>query len=286
MVTRRCPCGYETRATFRSADPRPDGPVITAEFYNSASESETAKWRSQLERKFEPAREKLPDMEEAQRLVDDMFRPEIPGLTEDTGESDSGQLERVETAAVDILDRPAGGGAVPADSTEPLMPRRPSQQALTLEPLIAEVKSRVRPEEDARQTVSKEILFSRVLAGILDLLVPVGTAVVFVFAACWFLRLDFFSPSATYSWLLLALGFYFFNSLYFFWSAGRTPGMSITDLQLTGEDSEDAPFISVVLRILLFLPVVATVVGLVLALFDSECRALHDRLSKTRIISG
>jgi uncharacterized RDD family membrane protein YckC len=108
----------------------------------------------------------------------------------------------------------------------------------------------------------------------------------FVFAACWFLSLDFFSSSATYSWLVLALGFYFFNSLYFFWTAGRTPGMALTDLQLSGEDSEQPPFVSAVIRILLFLPVAASVVGLVLALFDSECRTLHDRLSRTKIVAG
>ena len=283
MVTRRCPCGYETRAAFRTgkAEPRAQEPVITAEFYNRASENETAKWRSQLERKFEPAREKLPNLEEAERLVDDVFRPEITGLREvEADEIDSDSAEPLET-------RPVDARSDAAEPPEVSISRRPAQQALSLEPLIAEVtKSKALPEREAKRAVSKEILFSRVLAGILDLLLPVATAVLFVFAACWFLSLDFFSPSATYSWLLLALGFYFFNSLYFFWTAGRTPGMSVTDLQLSGEDSEEPPFIWVVVRIVLFLPVAATVVGLILALFDSECRALHDRLSRTKVISG
>ncbi len=278
MVTRRCPCGYETRAGFRKekAEPRAQEPVITAEFYNSASESETAKWRSQLERKFEPAREKLPDMGEAQRLVDDMFRPG----SREAGEIDSVSAEPLETSPVNT----ASDAAEPREFS---IPRRPAQQALSLEPLLAEVtNSRTLPEREAKRAVSKEILFSRVLAGMLDLILPLATAVLFVFAASWFLGLDFFSSSATYSWLLLALGFYLFGSLYFFWTAGRTPGMSATDLQLSGEDSEEPPFISVVIRIVLFLPVVATVVGLILALFDSECRTLHDRLSRTKVTSG
>lgn len=287
MVTRRCPCGYETRATFRSAEPPSDEPVITAESYQRASESETAKWRSQLEKKFEPAREKLPDLEEAQRRVDEMFRPDVPGLREAEGVVDSEPVEASDPADV----RAAGGfpnGANRPNAPEMSLPlRRPSQQALSLEPLIAEVsKSRVKPEKDAPKAVSKEILFSRILAGILDLLLPVATGVLFVFAACWFLKLDFFSPPATYSWVALALGFYFFNSFYFFWTAGQTPGMSVTDLQLTGEDSEEPALVSVAIRIVLFLPVVASVVGLAVALFDSECRALHDRLSKTRVIPG
>jgi len=268
-------------------EPRPEEPAITAEFYNTASETETAKWRSQLERKFEPAREKFPDLEEAQRLVDAIFRPDIPGLREaETGDLDSGPLEPQGVGAVETAnDSPQSKGRGGASDVS--APRRPSQQALSLEPLLAEApKSRLRPEEDRKDSVSKEILFSRVLAGILDLLLPIGIAVLFVFSACWFLNLDFFSSSATYFWLFLALGFYFFNSLYFFWTAGRTPGMSVTDLQLSGQDSEEPPFISVVIRIVLFLPVVASVIGLILALFDSECRALHDRLSRTKIVSG
>lgn len=287
MVTRRCPCGYETRAPFRpgKAEPRPpEEPVITAEFYNTATESETAKWRSQLERKFEPAREKLSDFDEAQRRVDDIFRPQIAGLREAQKGAVDSSTEQPEVSVEDLAD-----DVVPSDDAaethEFSLPRRPAQQALSLEPLIAEVK-KVRSEKDVRRAVSKEILFSRVLAGILDLLLPVATAVVFVFAACWFLNRDFFAASATYSWLLLALGFYFFNSLYFFWTAGRTPGMSVTDLQLSGQDSEEPPFASVVIRIVLFLPVLATLVGLILALFDSECRALHDRLSGTKVVSG
>lgn len=287
MVTRRCPCGYETRATFRAGNTEsgPDEPAITAEFSKTASETETAKWRSQLERKFEPAREKLPDMEEAQRLVDDMFRPDIPGLREARVERiDSSPSAESETSAVDYAGRIAedeGRGEAP----EPLMTRRPAQQALSLEPLIAGVTtSRTRPERDAKPIVSKEILFSRVLAGIVDLLLPIGTAVLFVFTACWLLNLDFFSSSATYSWLSLSLAFYLLNSIYFFWTAGRTPGMFLTDLQLSGEESEEPPLDSVIIRILVFLPVAITVIGLVLTLFDSECRGLHDRLSKTKVI--
>jgi uncharacterized RDD family membrane protein YckC len=284
MVTRRCPCGYETRAAFRAgkAEPGAEEPVITVESHTAATESETAKWRSQLERKFEPAREKDPDIEEAQRRVDDIVRPQISGLR---------QARKGEVGSTAGRSGPPGLASEvvpreePAEASVLSGPRRPAQKTLSLEPLIAEVR-KPRPEEDAKSVVSKEILFSRILAGILDLLLPVATAVLFVFAACWFLNLDFFSPSATYSWLVLALGFYFFNSLYFFWSAGRTPGMSAAELQLCGEDSEDPPFASVVIRIVLFLPVVATLVGLVVALFDGECRALHDRLSKTKIVAG
>jgi len=260
---------------------RSEEPTITAELYSSsASESETAKWRSQLEKKFEPAREKFPDLDEAQRLVDDIFRPEIPGLREaDASDVDSRRGEQQLVDESPIEDR--------ASVPEPVLPRRPAQQALSLEPLLADLTTRAkaRSEEDVRQAVSKEVLFSRILSGILDLLLPIGIAVLFVFTACWFIGLDFFSYSATYSWLLLALGFFFFNSLYFFWTAGRTPGMSATDLRLAGQDSEDPPFASVVLRILLFLPVTATLIGLVLALFDPECRALHDRLSGTKVVS-
>ncbi|RPI25820.1 MAG: RDD family protein [Acidobacteria bacterium] len=302
MVTRRCPCGYETRAAFRAGnpDPPPAEPAITAEFYSTASESETAKWRSQLERKFETPREKFTDIEEAQRRVDDMFRPPIPGLkatekTEAEMERREAEVEPADAIAPEVitsspvdqaselgsaeLDLPPGSRRVALKSSHP------AQQELSLEPLIAEVaKSKAPTVKGPRAAVSKEIIVTRVLAGILDLFLPVATAVIFVFTASWFLDLDFFSPLATRSWLVLAAGFYFLNSLYFFWSTGRTPGMCITGLRLVGQDSEEVSFASVAVRILLYLPVLVTVIGLVLAVFDADCRALHDRLSKTRVV--
>ena len=60
--------------------------------------------------------------------------------------------------------------------------------------------------------------------------------------------------------------------------------MYLTDLQLVGEESETVSFQSLVIRICLFLPVVATVVGLLWSVFDPWCRGVHDRISGTRVV--
>ena len=60
--------------------------------------------------------------------------------------------------------------------------------------------------------------------------------------------------------------------------------MYLTDLRLIGEDSKEVRIVSLFVRIAFFLPVVVTVLGLLLAIFDPWCRCLHDRLSSTRIV--
>ena len=132
--------------------------------------------------------------------------------------------------------------------------------------------------------LSYEVLFSRMLAGIIDLFLPVLIAVVFSFSAAKILNFDFFSPSSLRLGVLVALAFFFLNSFYFLILSGQTPGMYLTDLQLVGEESETVPFQSLVIRICLFLPVAATVVGLLWSIFDPWCRGLHDRLSGTRVV--
>ncbi len=163
----------------------------------------------------------------------------------------------------------------------------PKQQALTLEdPAAPEDSSASTSEETAAGEIglSHEVLFSRMLAGIIDLFLPVLIAVVFSFSAARILNFDFFSADSLRLGILVALSFFFLNSFFFLILSGQTPGMYLTDLQLVGEESETVPFQSLVIRICLFLPVVATVVGLLWSIFDPWCRGAHDRVSGTRVV--
>jgi uncharacterized RDD family membrane protein YckC len=163
----------------------------------------------------------------------------------------------------------------------------PKQQALTLEaPAALEDPSVSTSEEEAAGEIglSHEVLFSRMLAGIIDLFLPVLIAVVFSFSAAKILNFDFFSADSLRLGILVALSFFFLNSFFFLILSGQTPGMYLTDLQLVGEESETVPFQSLVIRICLFLPVVATVVGLLWSIFDPWCRGAHDRVSGTRVV--
>ncbi|HXK59937.1 MAG TPA: RDD family protein [Acidobacteriota bacterium] len=287
MVTRRCPCGYETRASFRTGDaePGPVKPAVPPSPGATAAEREAARWRSQLERKFEQQREAFTAIKEAQRRIDDVFLSEKkePGLaSSETSKS---------TTVPDLDDQPSGPRLndddtvpTPASRHFPTKSTGYTQKVLSLEPFATEVAKPEASVEEEPSPISREIIFSRILAGMLDLLLPIVTAVLFVLAAAWLLDLDFFSSAATRSWLALAVGFHLLNSLYFFWANGRTPGMTVTGLRLVGEEEEEPSFSSVVVRVLLFLPVVVSIFGLAMALFDLDCRALHDRLSKTRIV--
>lgn len=163
--------------------------------------------------------------------------------------------------------------------------RSPRQKTLTLEspPALSEIRftEKTEPKENR---VSQEVIFSRLLAGIIDLSLPVLLAAVFTFTASMILHFDFFSMNSLWFGVSFSVSFYLLNSFFFLSVSGQTPGMYLTDLRLIGEDSEELHVVSLFVRITLFLPVVATVLGLLPAIFDPWCRCLHDRLSRTRVV--
>ena len=163
--------------------------------------------------------------------------------------------------------------------------RAPIQRTLTLEapPSLSEIRftEETEPEENR---VSHEVIFSRLLAGIIDLTLPILVAAPFTFTASIILGFEFFSMNSLWFQVSFSVGFYFLNSFFFLSVSGQTPGMYLTDLRLIGEDSEEVRIVSLFVRIAFFLPVVVTVLGLLLAIFDPWCRCLHDRLSSTRIV--
>lgn len=163
----------------------------------------------------------------------------------------------------------------------------PKQQALTLEAPAAREDPPVSTSEETAVGeigLSHEVLFSRMLAGIIDLFLPVLIAVVFSFSAARILNFDFFSADSLRLGIPVAVSFFFLNSFFFMILSGQTPGMYLTDLQLVAEESETVPFQSLVIRICLFLPVAASVVGLLWSIFDPWCRGVHDRVSGTRVV--
>ena len=166
--------------------------------------------------------------------------------------------------------------------------RSPLQRRLVLHGAMVGVENPVvNREEKADErpaTVSREIIFSRILAGIVDLSLPFSLAALFVLTASMILNFDLFSPGSIQIGSAFSLCFYFLNSFFFLALSGQTPGMYLTDLQLVGEKSEDFTIQSLLLRIALFLPVSFTIVGLILGVFDPWCRCFHDRMSRTRVV--
>ncbi len=164
----------------------------------------------------------------------------------------------------------------------------PKQKELGLEPLSLETIGSATEQATKNipeiESVSQEVLFSRLLAGLIDLFFPILVGSLFACSAAWILNFNFFSSVALNLGLLFSFLFFFLNSLFFFFLSGQTPGMYLTDLRLLGDDSEDIPIKSLCLRIGLFLPVVASLVGLLSCFFDPACRCWHDQLSRTRIV--
>jgi len=167
---------------------------------------------------------------------------------------------------------------------KPIRPVRPHPGQKTLRLQVTPPPEGKVEEEVTEETIPKEILFSRFLSGIVDLVLPTLMGFVFTIAASLLLGFDLFSAGSM-KWIgLLALSFFFFNSLFFFLVSGQTPGMFVTDLRLVGEYEKDQiPTSAILLRVLLFLPSVLTVVGLLWSIFDPFCRCLHDLVSRTRI---
>jgi uncharacterized Zn finger protein (UPF0148 family) len=176
----------------------------------------------------------------------------------------------------------------PSKPRRNLQGRSPLQRRLVLHGAMVGAENPVANQEEKvavrPEMVSREIIFSRILAGIVDLSLPFFLATLFVLTASMILNFDLFSPDSIKIGSAFSLCFYFLNSFFFLALSRQTPGMYLTDLQLVGEKSEDFTIQSLFLRVALFLPVSFTVVGLIWGIFDPWCRCFHDRISRTRVV--
>lgn len=132
--------------------------------------------------------------------------------------------------------------------------------------------------------IPHELVLSRILTGIVDCTFSLLIATLFTFSASTVLNFDLMSPESLQLGLILWFCFYFLNSIFFLLLTRQTPGMFLTDLHLVGEEAEEISLDHLLLRVCLFLPTVTTVGGLLWGVFDSRCRCLHDRLSKTCVV--
>jgi len=132
--------------------------------------------------------------------------------------------------------------------------------------------------------VPREIFLSRLLAGLVDLLLSAFFGLVFGWVASALLGFDFFSPATIEIGAATGLFFYWASSLFFLLLSGQTPGMHLTGLQLLYQESTELPFMAALIRVIFILPVIATVAGLLWGFFDPWGRCLHDRLSQTRVV--
>ena len=128
----------------------------------------------------------------------------------------------------------------------------------------------------------KLILLSRTLGGLVDILVVVLCTGGLVLAVDFFSGISVLDEISLLNYGLLLLSIHLLYSLFFLSAAGQTIGMMITDLRIVRPTGERPSPGRLFLWCLLFLPaLLALAIGVIWALFDSDARCLHDRLSGT-----
>ena len=162
----------------------------------------------------------------------------------------------------------------------------PHQKSLTLNPDRADAEAGGRASADAGAgKPGKEILFSRCLAGIIDLILAGAVGLGFALAAAGLLGVQFPTPEH----LLLAgvCGFtvFFLDSVFFLALVQQTPGMASTGVRVVPMRGDQLSMIRVVVRVLAFVPTLLSLVGLFWSVIDSRHRCLHDLLSGTRVVA-
>jgi len=131
-----------------------------------------------------------------------------------------------------------------------------------------------------------EILFSRLLTGLIDLALAslLGSSLVLI--ATSFLPGSLPSIETFIACTVASGSLFLFSSFFLLHLCGQTPGMLATDLKLVGIQNSQPPLLDIALRVFLFPVVAATLIGLIWAIFDEKQRCWHDHASRTKIVPG
>jgi len=132
----------------------------------------------------------------------------------------------------------------------------------------------------------REVLFSRTLAGLLDLMLALLTGAMFGLIAATLMSADLTTPVVIEVAGACALAFWLLNNSFFLFVARQTPGMMVTDLKLVGERKVELGMGRIIWRILLQILATVSLVGLVWAIFDEQQRCWHDRISHSLVVSA
>ena len=138
--------------------------------------------------------------------------------------------------------------------------------------------------DSIERTVFPEILFSRLLSGLIDVVAAVAVGGSTAMMASLAIGTGVMSETLLRDTLAPAGVFFLFSTVLLLYLSGQTLGMLATELSLVAEDQKRPRLSDIVLRVLSFLVVSASLVGLIWALFDARQLCWHDHLSKTRVV--
>ena len=209
----------------------------------------------------------------------------VPGDSQSPAEGTPRKVAKAEKVVGRVLEKPLVRSAAKSSASTQGM-QVPHQQKFRMDPLPPLPSATdSEPETAEAPVLSREILFSRLLGGLVDGSLAVFMGFLFSYSASRVLDLDFFLWDALEFAAMLSVFFFLFNAFFLWASSGQTLGMYLTDLKLVTEDGRDAVNLwSVLLRTVLMLPSIVSVFGLLWSFFDPLCRTLHDLLSGTRIV--
>ena len=129
------------------------------------------------------------------------------------------------------------------------------------------------------------IFLSRTLSGLIDLLLIVLFAAVFLCMADFLTDAPMLNSINAINCSTLFLMIYFLYSVFFLGTNGQTLGMIVTDLRVESMNKKPLLLSQVVRRNASFLiSLFGLGIGLLTGVISNECMCLHDRLSKTHVI--
>ncbi|HOK55325.1 MAG TPA: RDD family protein [Armatimonadota bacterium] len=132
--------------------------------------------------------------------------------------------------------------------------------------------------------------FIRTIAAGIDILI-LGCALTILWMAFWLLFGDPTVPlgagelpwARVLFWSIFTGGtiIYFVHSLA---ENGQTPGMASLDIGVVRYNGEALDYRAAILRLMSLIPAIVSIVGIFCAIWDSQGRMLHDRLTRTRVV--
>jgi len=175
---------------------------------------------------------------------------------------------------------PSKARSLPASAQREL-PRIAQSETSSLPVSVRVERTLAEPEWIA----DKGILMTRTLSGLIDLCCVFICVTLFLLVSLRWGRIDVLAHSFRPILWGSAAFFQIFYSIYFLALTHRTPGMMITGLRVTDEQSGTPQFQQILLRTLFFFfSWGLALFGLLWGIWDKRSRCLHDFLSRTIVV--
>ncbi len=288
-------CGYHLDEELKTGEEIKEEPPIeeAAENRSSPAEREIPQWRQELSERLRAVKQKKEaNKKDAPRPIEPVIavetrqRPRVPvPQTKQFPEPSTLRTPVPQQKMLEPLPREIRAAKDPRE-VEKLIDKAVSRKSIrSVKERISSLATPVSVQQQPDFYEDKLILLSRTLSGLIDLMLVVLFAVIFIIASDYYsgiVILDYIS-FAIYIGLFLLI--YFAYSIFFLAASTQTIGMMITDLRVVGNDRKRPRLHQIIGRCVAFLfSLFGLGIGLAWSLFNDESLCFHDRVSRTRVI--